>query len=350
MKIAYVGFGKSTHRYHMPFVDKAKDFDVVGYYTTSGREFDMPYPPLANSIERFDDFNEMLATDVEVIAITTPATFHYQYAKEALLAGKHVLVEKPLCDTLEQAQELYALAKEQGVKLAPYQNRRFDSDFLTIKEILARDDIGKVMEIESNHTHYRPGGAANRGNMYDGSVFGHAVHFVDQIVSLFGEPDEIIYDICNQKNYYIGEGMSYGDKDIPEDYYDIKFIYGNMRVRIRHSQLIVNDPPRWIINATESTTEKYWIDQQETYLKKGLYLDHPDFGIDTPDGLCKIYFRDRTVQVPAKYVHYTEYYNQFAAWLQGKADAPVTENEALIVIHILETIAGMKKYQPLGLK
>ncbi|WP_105903742.1 Gfo/Idh/MocA family oxidoreductase [Vibrio gangliei] len=353
MKLGFIGFGKSTNRYHMPFIDAANKFEVTGYYTRGTRQFEMLYPNLNGEIQRFDDVQSLLASPVELIVITTPASSHYSYAKQAIEAGKHVIVEKPFCDTVEQAKELFQLAKQRNVRITPYQNRRYDSDFLTIKNLLARQDIGKVMEIESNHTHYRTDGANQRGNQYDGSVYGHAVHFLDQIVSLYGEPDDVIYDIANQKNYYIGEGLSYqmtneAETSIPEDHYDIKLVYGNLRIRVRFSQLIVKEPPRWIVNATNATVEKYQIDQQERDLKQGIFLDNPNFGQDTAQGTCTIYFHDHHELIAPIHQHYTQFYLDTYQAIREGTEMPVTEQQALIVMNIMETIVSGRLYQKLN--
>ena len=71
---------------------------------------------------------------IDLVVIVTPAFAHYDYAKELLSAGKNVLCDKPLVETLEQAKELVALAKEKNLFFMPFQNRRFDSDFLTVKK------------------------------------------------------------------------------------------------------------------------------------------------------------------------------------------------------------------------
>lgn len=352
MKLGFIGFGKSTNRYHMPFIDAANKFEVTGYYTRGTRQFDMLYPNLNNHIQRFETLQSLLDSPVELIVITTPASTHYELAKQAICAGKHVIVEKPFCDTLAQAQDLFQLAKQHQVRITPYQNRRYDSDFLTIKNVLKRQDIGKVMEIESNHTHYRTDGAEHSGYLYDGSVYGHTVHFLDQIVSLYGEPDEVIYDIANQKNYYLGEGLSYQmdhtqENGIPEDHYDIKLVYGNLRVRIRFSQLIVKEPPRWIINATNATVEKYQIDQQERDLKQGIFLDTPSFGQDTAQGTCTIYFNDHHELIAPIHQHYTQFYLDTYQAIRDNTEMPVTEQQALIVLNIMESIVGHRKYQKL---
>lgn len=347
MKLGFIGFGKSTNRYHMPFIDESGSFDVVSYYTRGTRTFEMLYP-LKKELVAYTNLDEFLNSDIEVIVISTPAKTHFELAKKSILANKHVIVEKPFCESVSQARELYDLAKKHNVYITPYQNRRYDSDFLTIKNILDNYDLGRVMEIESNHTHYRVDGADSYGDIYDGSVYGHAVHFIDQIVSIFGEPDDVIADICNQKNYYIGKGYKYLENDAIDDYYDIKLIYGNMRIRVRFSQLIVKEPPRWIINATNATVEKYMIDQQERDLKNGIYLDNINFGIDSEYGVTKIYKKSGEIcEVETTYKHYTEFYRDAKNYFLTGENPPVKEQEAYIVLNILETIVNNRKYKKL---
>ncbi|MGB2078197.1 MAG: Gfo/Idh/MocA family oxidoreductase [Vibrio sp.] len=352
MKLGLIGFGKSAHRYHLPFIDNAMDngescFEVIGYYTRGSRQFDMPYPNLPSDLTRFEQLDDLLASEADVIVITTPASTHFEFAKAAIAAKKHVVVEKPFCDTLDQAKTLYALAQEAGVKITPYQNRRFDSDFLMLKHVLERDDIGEVMEIESNHTHYRTDGVSHQGNQYDGSVYGHAVHFLDQIVSLYGEPDDMVFDLANQKNAFLGTGQEMGfdpqtGLGFPEDHYDIKLIYGKLRVRVRFSQLVVKAPPRWIINSTQATFEKYDIDQQERDLKQGIFLDSPTFGHDLESGRGMLYFQDKSEQIPAIYQHYTGFYQAVYQAIKHDKPMPVSQQQALTVMKLMENIVTTK--------
>lgn len=285
MKIGFIGFGKSVNRYHAPFVSQLEGAKVVGYYTKGNNHFDMIYPGFEN-LQRFETIDDLFASDAELIIISTPPQFHYKYAKEAILNGKHVIVEKPMSDTLNEAIELYDLAAKHNVVFTPYQNRRFDSDFLDIKLAIDEYDLGPIIEIESNHTQYRTDNLDRVGNIYDGFVYGHAVHFLDQIVSLYGIPDKMQYDYTNQKDYYLN-----GSGNL-EDYYNITLVYGNMRVRVRYSQLVVKEPPRWIINGLNATALKYQIDNQERDLKQGIFPTDENFAKDPQEAICKVYYSD----------------------------------------------------------
>jgi predicted dehydrogenase len=342
IKVGFIGNGKSTHRYHLPFMSKEL-FNLVAIYSRSDKRFEMEY---IKDYDKYDDLEAFFALDLDVVIITTPPKFHYQYAKLALLKGFNVIVDKPFCEKLSEVDELYKIANANNLTLIAYQNRRYDSDYLTFQSIIKDMDENYIMEIESNHTHYRPEGSSGwRGDCYSGSIYGHAVHFIDQIVKIFGEPDDVIYDIANQKNFYIGEGMKMSNV-LPDDYYDLKLIYNNMRVRIRFSQLIVQDPPRWIVNTADFTAIKYNIDQQERDLKLGFYPDKVDFGIDLPNQNFKIYHIDQEVtNVQTQYLGYKTYYDEIATQLENNDFNEYDYHILRIVINIMQTIVENKKYE-----
>lgn len=354
MKLGYVGFGKSANRYHLPFADLSNTFDIVGYYSKGDSKFTDFYP-LKSEFKRYDTLEELLEV-VDVVSINTPV-MHFELAKEAIKAGKHVLIEKPMCNTLAEVTELYDLAKEYNVKITPYQNRRFDSDFLTIKHIIENEDIGEVMEITTAHTQYRMDYVDFKGPRHAGHVMGHAVHFVDQIVSFYGEPDDVKYDITNQKNYYFGNGESFGEEGIIDDYYNIILIYGNKRIIIKYSQFVAKEQPRWIVNATNATVEKYFIDQQERDLKAGYFPNtKEDFGVDLPNTKATIYkvngtdlmqASTTTKQIETVYGGYHLFYKKFYNALKNGGELPVTEFEAKVVLNILQTIVDGLQYKKL---
>lgn len=133
---AFIGFGKSTTRYHLPYVLNRKDsWHVAHIFRRHAKPEEQA--PIYSHIHFTSDLNEVLNDpDVKLVVVCTHADSHFEYAKRAMEAGKNVLVEKPFTPTLAQAKELFALAKSKGLTVTPYQNRRFDSCFLTAKKRL----------------------------------------------------------------------------------------------------------------------------------------------------------------------------------------------------------------------
>ncbi len=338
MKIGFIGFGKSVHRYHMPFVSAVPEIEVVGYYARGRTKFEMPYPG-TERFKRYDSVEQLLASDVELVVVCTSA-LHFEFCKSALLAGKHVLCEKPLCDTLEQTTELYQIANEKGLVLSPYQNRRFDNDFVSVFDAIEKGLVGTVVEIISNHTQNRLVASNTQSTKYNGMVYGHAVHFVDQIVSKYGQPENVIYDIANQRDYLFG-----GTGNV-DDYYHIQMNYDNLRVGVNFNAIAIKEPPRFTVYGSEATLEKYGIDNQEIYLKQGRYLDDEKFGDYPPEEIAKIYYPDGSVKTHETEVkYYDQFYRQLVDAIKGNGKVPVTEFEAKVVINILETIVDGKEYK-----
>ena len=138
--IGFIGFGKSANRYHLPYVNLRENIKVKTIFDLKINEA-LAAPYRAKGVAFTTDIEVLLNDEeIELVTICTPAHTHYDLAKLAILAGKSVIVEKPFCDTVEHAKELFALAKEKGVLVQPYQNRRFDGDYLAVKQVIA--DIG----------------------------------------------------------------------------------------------------------------------------------------------------------------------------------------------------------------
>ncbi len=331
IKVGFIGFGKSANRYHLPFINQEK-YKVIGYYKRTKSQFSMLYPKGENLIH-FSTIEELLASEVDLIVITSPAPLHFEHAKLALSSQKHVLVEKPACNTVAEYQKLIELADKNQVKLQVYQNRRFDSDFVTFKTVLEKNLVGIPLEIESNHTDFRTDNLVNKGSKYDGFVYGHAVHFIDQIVSIFGKPDQVISDIANQRSKIFQDQLKV---KLPEDYYDIKLVYQNLRVRIRFSQLIYHHPPRFIINGSKGCYQSYGIEAAETFLKQGIFPGMVNYQPQLENG--KLYYPELNKDVKVIPSSYEQYYEQLFAYLNDAGEMVVSHNDVINTLTIMETI------------
>jgi predicted dehydrogenase len=189
------------------------------------------------------------------------------------LAGKHVLVEKPFTPTAAQAEELIALAKEVGKHLFVFQNRRWDSDFLTIQKALSEGLIGEVLSYEAHFNRYKTVlnpkkwkevVAPGNGILYDlGS------HILDQVILLFGKPKAVW-----------GETFTQREHSEVDDAFDLRLDYGKIKVTLKSSLLVREETPRYIIQGTKGSLVKSGIDVQEDHLKAGLMPGMPGFGIE----------------------------------------------------------------------
>ena len=186
--VAYIGFGVSVREYHIPYVEDREDIKVKYVFR---REEDIAafaeYEPFYPEIIFTTDLQQVLTDpEVDLVVVNTPDRFHVPYAKQILNAGKHALVEKPFAPTAAEAKEVFDLAKEKGLICMPNQNRRFDADFLAVKEVVESGKLGSLVRLESHYDYFKLNG------WYDhlGTLYNLAVHTIDQVISLLGMPDK----------------------------------------------------------------------------------------------------------------------------------------------------------------
>ena len=196
MTVGVIGNGKSTNRYHAPFIRRLGDkirIKMIYARHPEKRDWDR-----LEGVIYTDDLQKLLGDpEIQVIIVTTPMSSHYEYAKKVLQAGKNCVVEKPFTSTVKEAEELFALAKEKGLMLQGYQNRRFDSDFLTAKKIADSGVLGSLFEVEMHFDYYRPE-VPEKVTEYSKDtsfLYSHACHTLDQVISWMGEPDRVHFDV-----------------------------------------------------------------------------------------------------------------------------------------------------------
>ena len=325
---AFIGFGKSATRYHLPYVLHRKaDWHVAHIYRRSPKP-DEQLPQYAH-IHFTSELDDILNDpQVKLVVVCTHADSHFDYAKQALDAGKNVLVEKPFTPTLSQAKELFALAKSKGLTISPYQNRRFDSCFLTTKKVIESGKLGQIVEIESHFDNYRPVDGGKPGLPQDGVFYGLGVHTMDQIISLFGRPQQVSYDIRHLRN-----------KANPDDTFEAQLFYGDLKAIVKSSHLVKLEYPKFIVHGHKGSFIKYGIDQQETSLKANIMPGEPGFGADSSVGILE-YVDDagNTVreEVTVETGDYGRVYDALYQTLVNGRENFVSESDALTNMEILE--------------
>ena len=319
---AFIGFGKSTTRYHLPYVLNRKDsWHVAHIFRRHAKPEEQA--PIYSHIHFTSDLDEVLNDpDVKLVVVCTHADSHFEYAKRALEAGKNVLVEKPFTPTIAQAKELFALAKSKGLIVTPYQNRRFDSCFLTAKKAIESGKLGEIVEVD------RPVAETKPGLPQDGAFYGLGVHTMDQIISLFGRPDHVAYDIRSLRN-----------KANPDDTFEAQLFYGDLKAIVKTSHLVKIDYPKFIVHGKKGSFIKYGIDQQETSLKANIMPGEPGFAADDSVGVLE-YVNDEGVTVREEMKpemgDYGRVYDALYQTITNGAPNYVKESEVLTNLEILE--------------
>ena len=259
IKVGVVGYGISAKTFHVPFLINSSHYEITAVLERH-RSDSNALLPNATIVRSFDELVAM--KDVDLVVITTPNETHFPYSLQALQAGKHVVVEKPFTNTSEEALQLANAAKQAGKVLSVYQNRRYVSDFLTIKEILDKKLLGEVHDYEAHYDRYR---AEARPNAWreqkmagSGIFYDLGAHLIDQTLYLFGLPQMVTADIRMQRPHAK-----------VDDYFDVRLDYGYLRVTLKGGMLIREPGPRYMIHGYNGSFIKYGEDPQEALLRAG---------------------------------------------------------------------------------
>ncbi|HUQ67477.1 MAG TPA: Gfo/Idh/MocA family oxidoreductase [Flavitalea sp.] len=268
LKTGIVGYGKSAKVFHIPFLSTMDQFSITSVLERHGAESKKQLPDIrvARSIEELINKD-----DTELIVITTPNDTHFDYAAKAMKAGKHVVLEKPFTNTSWEAEKLISISRDTGKVLSVYQNRRYVSDFLTIRDILDKNLLGRVHEFNATYDRFRPAaipGAWRESDMPgSGILYDLGPHLIDQALILFGNPEAITADIRKQRS------------DVhADDYFNLWLHYGFLKVILHSGMLVREQGPRYMIHGTSGSFIKYGEDPQEEKLRAGSLPVGDDWG------------------------------------------------------------------------
>jgi predicted dehydrogenase len=262
--VAVIGFGLGGRVFHAPFVSAVPGLKLEAIVQRKGDEAAKAYPK-ARILRTVEEALNDAA--IQLIVVATPNETHFDLAKQALLAGKNVVIDKPFAATSAEAAELAKLAEKQGVVLAPFHNRRWDGDFLTVRKLLEEEAVGRLVTYESHFDRFRPLPRANTwkeaGNEANGLLMDLGPHLVDQALALFGPPERITASVRKDRD----------NTDI-EDAFDITLEYPGysghgLRAHCRSSMLACDAAPRFLLHGTKGSFKKYGVDPQEPALVGG---------------------------------------------------------------------------------
>lgn len=331
IKTALCSFGMSGNIFHSPFLHLHEGFELYAVLERTKNLAKGKYP----GIKTFRSLEDMLTDNsIELVIVNTPNYKHFNYAKLALLAGKHVVVEKPFTCTVAEAEELISLAAKQNKKLSVYQNRRWDSDFRTVQKVVQQKLPGEVVEAEIHFDRFSetisykqhketPGPGA-------GVVYDLGPHLIDQALQLFGMPQAVFADATNLRPI-----------SQVEDYFEMILFYKNLRVRLKCSYLVREKLPAYIFHGTKGSFIKPRADVQEADLQNGKNISDEDWGIepDTAKGLLHTERSDQIITreyIASEKGNYMEYYNELYDSIRNSKPLPVSAEDGLKVVRIID--------------
>jgi scyllo-inositol 2-dehydrogenase (NADP+) len=329
--VGVVGFGLAGRAFHAPIIHAVPGLRLAAIVQRSGTSAKEVYP----QVEIVGGLEELLAIDsISLVAIATPNETHFPFAKRCLEAGRHVVVDKPFTNTFAEARELVDLARRVDRVLTVYQDRRFDGDFRTVKELLEKGSLGKIVRFESAFDRARPQIRTNSWKEKpapgSGVFFDLAPHLADQALELFGPPESVLADIRVER-----EGS------LTEDAFDLTFYYQDgMRAVLVESMLAPDPRPHYRIQGTRGAYLKQSLDPQEALLRAGHPAGGEDWGVEPEKdwGTMTLWNAERLThhRVPTERGDYRDFYAQVRDAIGGRAAPPVTLDEALRLVYTLE--------------
>lgn len=330
IKTALAGFGSGGKIYNAPVIASTPGFTIQKILTSNPENVRAAEKnfPVAVIVK---DYSAILEDPkIELVIVLLPNHLHFDFAKKALKAGKHVVVEKPFTATSKEATELIELAWKNKLVLSVNHNRRWDSNIRTIKKLLKEKVLGKVVEYEAHFDRFRnnikdswkekpelPGG----GILYDlGS------HLIDQALMLFGNPIEIFADIRKQR-----------DGALVPDNFELLLFYPDLKVTLKAGTLVKEKGPTYSVFGTKGSFVKYGVDVQEEALKQGKKpKDDPNWGREPKEIWGKLNTIDEERLIESEPGDYTQFYKNVYNAILGTEKLQVTPEQAKNVIKVIE--------------
>ena len=329
IKTALLSYGMSGKVFHAPFLELHPGFELIGAWERSTKLIQIDYP----SVSSYSTLEALLEDDVELIIVNTPTATHYEFAKKALLARKHIIVEKAFTTTVAEAEELKQLAESKKLKLSVFQNRRWDSDFKTVKSILSEEILGDIVEAEFHFDRYNPvlSPKIHKETVNSGSgiLKDLGPHLIDQALHLFGMPKSVFADIRITRNH-----------SLVDDYIDILLFYTDFRVRLKAGFFVREAIPAYVIHGKKGSFLKQRGDLQEDALK---LREKPNLTTwksekEGNEGIIHTETNGTVVykKVPTLLGNYYDYFDGVYQSISANSIEPVTAQDGINVMRIIE--------------
>jgi len=331
LRVGLVGYGYAGKTFHAPLIGAVPDLALVAVASSDAAKVHADWPQVTVHASPA----ELVARgDIDLVVIATPNDTHHPIARDALRAGRHVIVDKPFTVALDDARELVTLARERGRVLSVFHNRRWDGDFLTLRGLLADGALGRVVAVTSRHDRFRPE-VRQRWRESDGPGaglwFDLGPHLVDQALQLFGAPRAITLVRDRTR-----------DGALADDWFACRLRYDRLHVELHAGMLVSASAPRWAVHGTRASFVKEGLDTQEDALKAGArptWPPQPDWGLDR--GRAAIVTRavdGAAIESPVALLRgaHQAYFAGVAAAIRGTAPNPVPADEALAVMALIE--------------
>jgi len=329
LNVALCSYGMSGKVFHAPLIAAEPQLHLHTILQRSSDSARADFPQV-NLVKTFDDI--LSNPDIHLVVVNTPNEFHYPMTKAALIAGKHVVTEKPFTLSVSEGQELIALAQQQQKILAVFHNKRLEADHLTVQKILESGVLGRVVEIEWHYDRYRNNITHKlwKENKLPGAGtwWDLGVHMLDSMLTLLGRPQAVNADMRSLRR---AEGSV--------DYFNVCFHYPDMRVLLRSSTFVSAKGATVSIHGDKGSFLKYGQDVQEHQLLTGVRPYQTGWANHGSDNVGTLVIQQesgaQTIQVESERGCYEMFYHNIADAIHGKDSLRFPAQQALLAVEML---------------
>src|SRR5687768_5276287 len=313
IEVGLIGHGKAGKGFHEPLIRAVDGLSL-------------------RAIARRDDVATILGDpSIDLVVVATPNTSHFDLAQRALLAGKHVVVDKPFTVTSAEAAQLIDTAREKERILTVFHNRRWEGDFLTIQKLIERNTFGRLFSYEARFDRFRneprPGAWRETTDPGSGVLYDLGSHLIDQALRLFGEPERIVGDVRIERNFAR-----------TDDAFDIWMHYPGLKVTLIAGMLVRERTPRYVLRGSTATFVKFGLDPQEADLASGKSPRDPGWGREPREQWGTLISDAGEQVIETLPGNYAAFYENVRDVIQGRAALEVRAEDAARTIEIIERL------------
>ncbi len=332
IRVGLVGFGLAGRVFHAPLISSVDGLELAAVVERTSDNAAARYP----HIKTYRSLEALLQDDsIELVVVATPTGTHFDVARQALEAGKHLVADKPTAVRSTEVAELIRLASARGRLLIPFHNRRWDSDLRTLQNLLHEDSPGRIVHLQSTFDRWSPGNTRRPWKDdpdQGGILLDLGTHLADQALMLFGRPHSVSGEVRRERD---GEGANDG--------FTARLHYAGFTVELSANCLSSLKRPRFHLRGTKGNYWKYGVDPQEAALHHVTHITAPDWGHEPASawGILAVDVDGGMVTRPVEPLpgDYRIYYTGVRDALLGKAPAPVEAVAAWRVARVLEWVA-----------
>jgi predicted dehydrogenase len=330
LRVALLGYGLAGSVFHAPFIAACDELDLAAV-TTSDPERQRQAREAFPDVLVLEDADAVFerAADFDLVVVATPNTLHVPHALRALEAGLPVVVDKPLTPSSQDARRLLTEANERELMLTVFQNRRWDGDFLTVRQLVDEGELGAVHRFESRIDRWRPeltGAWRERADEAGGLLLDLGTHLVDQALELFG-PAELRHAEVDTRR---------AGAEVEDDVFLALEHESGQRSHLWMSLVAAQPGPRFRVLGERGAFVKHGTDPQEEMLRAGGKPGDPGWGEEPPDRWGQLGAAEETRPIPTLPGDYGAFYEAVARSVRDGTPPPVDPADAVRVLELLE--------------